>query len=60
MKILKKSSLVCKNYEILIFRNSGYVNHFSHNGNPIHENLKMIVKEDNMKVSFDGLEIELL
>lgn len=37
-----------------------YVNHFSHNGNPIHENLEMVAKEYNMKVSFDGLEIELL
>ena len=36
-----------------------YVNHFSHNGNPLHDNLESIAKEYNMKVSFDGLELEV-
>lgn len=37
-----------------------YVNHFSHNGNPIHENLEAMAKAYDMKGSFDGLEIEVV
>lgn len=35
-----------------------YVNHFSHNGNPLHENLERIAKPLNLNVSYDGLEVE--
>jgi len=31
-----------------------YINHFSHNGNPIHQLLEEEVKADGFKVSFDG------
>ncbi len=36
-----------------------YINHFSHNANPIHHVLEERVKDMNLKVSFDGLEIEI-
>ena len=36
-----------------------YINHFSHNANPLHEELCESAKKYNLEVSFDGLEINL-
>ena len=35
-----------------------YVNHFSHNGNPLHSRLVPIAKELGFEVSYDGLTVE--
>lgn len=35
-----------------------YANHFSHNGNPLHECIEPIAKELGLSVSYDGLTIE--
>ena len=34
------------------------INHFSHNGNPLHDNLTELVGDKNFLVSYDGMEIE--
>lgn len=36
-----------------------YINHFSHNANPIHSVLEDRVKDMNLLVSYDGLQVEL-
>ena len=36
-----------------------YINHFSHNANPIHHILEERVKDMNLQVSYDGLEVEI-
>ena len=36
-----------------------YINHFSHNANPIHHILEERVKDLGFKVSFDGLKVEI-
>ena len=36
-----------------------YVNHFSHNGNPIHHVLEARAKEIGCQVSYDGCEVEI-
>ncbi len=36
-----------------------YINHFSHNANPIHHVLEERVKNMNLSVSYDGLEVEI-
>ena len=50
---LKEMGVVDENTQI-------YVNHFSHNGNPLQDNLEKIAAPFGLKVSFDGLEIELV
>lgn len=35
-----------------------YVNHFSHNGNPLHERIVPIARELGFEVSYDGCEVE--
>ena len=50
---LKEMGVVDENTQI-------YVNHFSHNGNPLQDNLEKIAAPFGFKVSFDGLEIELV
>ena len=36
-----------------------YVNHFSHNGNPLHEHLEKRAAEFDCNVSFDGLTVKI-
>lgn len=37
----------------------GYVNHFSHNGNPLHEHLCERAGEYGLSVAYDGLAVEI-
>lgn len=36
-----------------------YLNHFSHNGNPLQENMEKLAKPFGYKVAFDGLKVEI-
>ena len=36
-----------------------YINHFSHNANPIQEVFEAIAKKYDLKVAFDGEEIDI-
>lgn len=36
-----------------------YVNHFSHNGNPITENLQKLADPLGLKIAYDGLQVEI-
>lgn len=40
-------------------RTQVFVNHFSHNGAPIHENMEKIFTPQDIKVGYDGLEIDI-
>ena len=35
-----------------------YVNHFSHNGNPLHEDMERSASKIGCEVSYDGCEVE--
>lgn len=36
-----------------------YLNHFSHNGNPLQENIEKLAQPFGYKVAFDGLKVEI-
>ena len=48
-----------KLYGVVDYETKVYINHFSHNGNPLHHILEERVKNMDITVSFDGCCVEL-
>lgn len=56
---IERLSAKLKNIGVITENTKLFVNHFSHNGNPLHEHLVSRANEYGMEVSYDGCVVEI-